>query len=129
MLDKISLFQVAHSLARHSGTRQAIVAQNIANADTPGYTARDVAPFSTALPDKDASFGMVATRGAHLSGQRDQSDMQVIEARSRSSEPNENTVSLQEEMLFAVEAKRQHSKALAIYKSGLRILRTSINDK
>ena len=129
MLDKIDLFQVANSLARHSGARQAVVAQNIANADTPGYTARDIAPFSVALPDKDTRFGMVATRATHLAGQNDVSKPLFLDARDRSTDPNKNSVSLQEEMLFAVQAKRQHDRALAIYKSGLRILRTSINDK
>ncbi len=129
MLDKIDLFKVAYSLARHSGARQAVVAQNIANADTPGYAARDVAPFKVTQPDKTAQSGMVATRDTHLAGLREQAEPQVLEARNRSSDPNKNTVSLQEEMLFAVEAKRQHDRALAIYKSGMRILRTSINDK
>ena len=129
MLDKISLFQVAQSLARHSGARQAVLAQNIANADTPGYAARDLAPFSVDPLAKDAGSGMIATRGSHLSGLQTAQDVQVIEARDRSSDPNKNSVTLQEEMLLATDTKRQHDKALAVYKSGMRILRTSLNDK
>ncbi|MBU2981206.1 FlgB family protein [Lentibacter algarum] len=129
MLDKISLFQVAQSLARHSGARQAVLAQNIANADTPGYAARDVAPFSLAPLGKDAGAGMIASRASHLTGAHSMQDVQVVEARNRSSDPNKNGVTLQEEMLLAADTKRQHDKALAIYKSGMRILRTSLNDK
>lgn len=130
MLDRIGLFKTAFALARHSGARQAVIAQNIANADTPGYQAQDIAPFSAAAASKkDASEIMLATRPGHLSGAYQANAFDIIEARSRSANPNENTITLQEEMLFAVEAKRGHDRALAIYKSGLRILRSSLGAK
>jgi len=130
MLDRIGLFKTAFALARHSGARQAVIAQNIANADTPGYQAQDIATFSApAATRKDASQNMIATRSGHLSGAYQASAFSIIEARSRSANPNENAVTLQEEMLYAVEAKRGHDRALAIYKSGLRILRSSLGAK
>ncbi|TQF00863.1 MAG: FlgB family protein [Spiribacter salinus] len=130
MLDRIDLFKTAFALARHSGARQATIAENIANADTPGYKAKDLQPFSaSAATTKDASQIMVATRSEHLAGAHQASPINIIEARGRSTNPNENSVSLQEEMLFAVEAKRGHDRALEIYKSGLRILRSSLGAK
>ncbi len=41
-------------------------------------------------------------------------------------DPNGNSVSLETEMLNAVSAKRQHDRALAIYKSSLTVLRASL---
>jgi flagellar basal-body rod protein FlgB len=41
-------------------------------------------------------------------------------------DPNGNSVALETEMLRAVDVKRQHDRALAIYKSSLTVLRTAI---
>ena len=41
MFEGLEIFQLAGGVARHAASRQAVVAQNIANADTPGYRARD----------------------------------------------------------------------------------------
>lgn len=129
MLERISLFQTAHAMARHAGARQAVIAENIAHSDTPKYRAKDLPEFSIGSKGHNQNAGMKATRAAHLSGVSAQTDLTAVEARNRSENPNGNAVSLQEEMLFAVEAKRQHDRALAIYKSGLRILRSSISGK
>ncbi|WP_298802004.1 FlgB family protein [uncultured Lentibacter sp.] len=129
MLETLTVFKAAYAMARHAGARQAVLAQNIANADTPKYRARDIAPFSLAPKAQDRGADMIATRAAHLSGVASQADLPVSEARDRSSDPNKNNVSLQEEMLNAVEAKRQHDRAIAIYKSGLNVLRSSLSGK
>ena len=129
MLEKLSVFKAAYAMARHAGARQAVLAQNIANADTPQYRARDIAAFSLAPSTQDKSADMIATRAAHLSGVGSHAPLHISEARDRSSDPNKNNVSLQEEMLNAVEAKRQHDRAIAIYKSGLTVLRSSLRGK
>ncbi len=44
-MEPIYLFDLASSQPRWLAIRQATVAQNIANANTPGYMAKEVAPF------------------------------------------------------------------------------------
>ena len=46
MLEEIDLFRLAGSRMRYLTERQSVVARNIANADTPGYRAQDLTPFS-----------------------------------------------------------------------------------
>ena len=46
MLSGIDLFQVAGDRMRYLTERQTVIARNIANADTPGYKAQDLTPFS-----------------------------------------------------------------------------------
>ena len=41
-------------------------------------------------------------------------------------DPNDNSVSLEAEILKGVEVKRQHDRALAIYKSSMKVLRASL---
>ena len=46
MLEDIAVFQVLKAKLDYSAERQRLIAQNVANADTPNYTPSDLAPFS-----------------------------------------------------------------------------------
>lgn len=48
-MDPVSLFDLAALQARWLSARQSALAGNIANANTPGYRSRDVAPFAELL--------------------------------------------------------------------------------
>ena len=130
MFQDLEIFQMAHGMAQHAGRLQAVAAQNMANADTPGYKAKLITPFADTLRQSNASGGQRATRPSHMNGV--QADhpigqaallMQDEEARS---DPNGNSVAIEDEILRAVDAKRQHDRALAIYRHGLTVLRTAI---
>lgn len=125
MFQNLDIFRTAMAMARHAGTRQALSAQNIANADTPGYRARHLHAFEDTV--RDAMVGQRATRSGHMNGSVDR-NIQFIEERG-AADPNGNAVSLEEEMINAVGAKRQNDRALAIYRSNLNILRTSIGKR
>jgi len=112
-------------MATHAGQRQAVIARNMANADTPGYRARDIESFKTAFEQSSGQQQMTATRPGHLNGGR--GDARWSETVSQSAtDPNGHGVSLEDQMLNAVEVKRQHDRALAIYRSSLSVLRTSL---
>lgn len=115
MFDRLEIFSIATSLARHSAARQAVVAQNIANSDTPGYRAMDIAGFDDTLRRmRDRASGASADLA-----------FRTLDARTPAS-PNGNTVSLELEMLRGIEAQRAHSRAIRVYGSALSILRASI---
>ena len=46
MLEDIAVFQVLKAKLDYSAERQRLIAQNVANADTPNYTPSELAPFS-----------------------------------------------------------------------------------
>lgn len=125
MFKSLEIFKVSHALASHAATRQSVVAQNMANADTPGYVARDVVPFKDIYRNDGGSERMRATRQGHH-GQSLEATVATLNPTTSEVSPNGNNVSLEEEMLKAVDVKRQHDRALAIYKSSLRVLRTSL---
>ena len=126
MFENLEIFRMSNAMAVHAGMRQAVVAENIANADTPGYAARDVQPFEELLKQNAGGYGMRATRASHLNGTAAGHDIAISERRDVQADPNGNSVSLELEMLNAVEVKRQHDRALAIYKSAMTTLRTSL---
>jgi len=126
MFENLKVFQTASAMAQHAGQRQALISQNVANADTPGYVGKQLAPFAALYSPNDSTGIQRATRAGHLHGSSTAPQMAVSEIRV-SDNPNENTVSLEEEMLKAAEAKSHHDRAIAIYKSALDVLRMAGN--
>jgi flagellar basal-body rod protein FlgB len=125
MFENLDIFRMSHAMARHAGARQAVVAQNLANADTPGYAARDIAPFTALYEPGGRGEAPRATRPGHLlGGGRGGFELFTDEAATR--DPNGNSVSLETEMLRAIDVQRQHDRALAIYRSSLTVLRTAL---
>jgi flagellar basal-body rod protein FlgB len=105
MMTDLRIFAVASAMARHAASRQALTAQNIANADTPGYRARDLAPFDAAMAES-APARMIETPGEPS--------------------PNGNTVSLEAEMLRSASAARDHDIAVTLYSKSLNLLRAAL---
>lgn len=130
MFEKLEVFRMSHAMAVHAGQKQAVTAQNVANSDTPDYKARDVVAFSDSyrLDPSNGGWGsQKATRQTHINGAAaGQTPDPIIDEQGIGS-PNGNTVSLENEMLKSLDAKRQHDRALAIYKSSLGILRSTLS--
>ena len=124
MYESLDIFRTAAAMARHAGARQAVVAQNIANADTPGYRARAIGPFAESVAS-GAGSALRATRPGHMQAQGSVGSVRS-EVTQEEPSPNGNTVSLETEMLNGVEVAREHSQALAIYKHALGIIRSSL---
>lgn len=126
MFGNLDIFKMASGMARHAVTRQEAVAKNIANADTPGYRAQDVESFSQAYEGNIHDTAMRTTRAAHIaSADEDAGGFRLIDTPDPSS-PNGNTVSLETEMMKASQVRHEHDQALAVYKSSMNILRSSI---
>lgn len=125
MFEKLEIFRMAHAMAKHAGARQAVVARNMANADTPGYAARDIAPFAETVKGGQTQFVPRQTRAGHIGESAAGFAVQTRERATGVTDPNGNSVSLETEMLKAVDVKRQHDRAISIYKSSLTILRAA----
>ncbi|MEP1538960.1 MAG: FlgB family protein [Paracoccaceae bacterium] len=126
MFQSLDVFRMAHDMAVHAGQRQAVIAQNVANADTPGYRAKDIPTFQATL-EGDVSDLQKATRDAHIHGSVSGSArLETIRDRAQASLDG-NSVSVETEMMKAVETKRQHERALSIYRSALDVLRRTIS--
>lgn len=126
MFENLDVFRMSHAMAKHAGTRQAVVAKNMANADTPGYVAQEIAPFKDMVNTQSTSFSQLATRQKHLNGLSPGSEYDVFDRPGAQTDPNGNSVSVESEMVHAVDTKRQHDRAVMIYKSALTVLRTAV---
>lgn len=125
MIEKPEIMRLAQQLAGHASLRHAEIARNVANADTPGYRARDVVPFKKFL-EQSGSATMRFTRPAHVREMpATEPSHTIIDARNEPA-PNGNSVSLEAELIKQAETRHQHDMALTVYKHSLDLLRTSL---
>ena len=125
MFEKLEITAMAQAMASHAGARLGAISQNMANADTPGYKARDVADFSAVWAAGQDGGTMRATRSGHLGGAVETLTPEIVSSKGASS-PNGNSVSLESEMVKAAEVRQQHDMALAIYRNTSDIIRAAL---
>lgn len=117
----IHLFDLAARQAQWLSVRQATVAGNVANANTPDFRARDVQPFADVL-DK-TQLTMAATSPLHLETGSDG----IAATRLRPDDITEqthsgNTVDVEQEMMKAGEIAREYSLNTSIVKAFHRMM-------
>ncbi|WP_368345205.1 FlgB family protein [Pelagovum sp. HNIBRBA483] len=123
MYQSLTVFEIAGALGAHAGRSQALTAQNIANADTPGYRPQRLTAFEEAYRT-GASLTAVTTRSNHITSAPSRFDSRTETGAAIS--PNGNGVSLEKEMMEGIDADRSHKRALAIYRHGMTVLRLAI---
>lgn len=111
--NKVEVLTMARAMAAHAAARQGVIAANVANADTPGYRARDLATFADVWAGQGTALR--TTRAGHL-GRGQRVGVPQLPDRLHAS-PNGNAVSLEAEMVKGAEARQAHDMALAIYRS------------
>jgi flagellar basal-body rod protein FlgB len=102
--------------------RQRVLAQNIANADTPGYRPRDIGGFQRSLAN---AFAMARTSGRHLDGVGGAARARperVIGDRA----PNGNAVSLDREAMRVADTDTAHALAMGLYRRWVGLFRTAL---
>ena len=115
-MEPVSFFDLAAKQAQWLSVRQSAIAGNIANANTPGYTANDVEPFEKVL-DRTA-VSLQTTEAGHLGSAatnagftiKPQEDDGVVM-------PSKNTVVLEDQLLKAGEVRRSFELNTAIVKA------------
>lgn len=88
----IDLFRLAEQRLAWVDRRQQLLAQNVANANTPGFQARDLAPFEVAL----SAPLLAQTSVRHLPGSVGGSSDGKATLAARS--PNGNAVSIEDQL-------------------------------
>lgn len=126
MFKSIELFQSAHKMAQHAASQQAVVAGNIANADTPNFRAMTIPELQSSPQSLPMARSAHVPRAAHIVTQGMATGREPVIDRSAEIAPNGNSVSLEGELLKSIDAERQHSRAVTVYQSALGILRTSL---
>ena len=129
-LEKLSLFSVAKKRLAWLSRRQEVIAQNIANADTPEYRARDLKPlkFRDLVRSRNTGVGMKVTSASHLRGitKRTSEFDEKEDRKPYETSPTGNSVILEEQMAKMNETTIGHRLTTELYKKHLSLFKMAI---
>lgn len=115
-LAKTNVHAMASRRMDYLSERQSLIAENLANADTPGYRAKDLVPFSDVLKQA-APVRPARTSEGHLPGTLTSGNYaRASQDGTWAGSPSGNNVVIEEQMLKAAEIKGGHDMATSLYK-------------
>jgi len=109
--------------------RQDVLSQNVANADTPRYVARDLKPLDFDRMVGEASSGtkMMTTNARHIAiSSVHGGKFEDHETPDQESDPNGNAVSLEVEMIKVSDTQAQFQAAANLYSKAMTMMKTAI---
>lgn len=127
MLDAIPVFALLKAKLGYDGQRQKVIAQNVANADTPGYAPKDLSKFSfSGALQQAGGIAPTRTHAMHLSGRAaPAAAWKAADAPDTEARLDGNQVVLEEQMMKMNEASSDYQAALTLYSQSLGLLRTA----
>ena len=123
----IGLFRMISQQLRWLGQRQEVLSQNVANADTPGYQARDLAPVSFGDALQQATLRPAVTQAGHLLGKpADPAAAKVKTITPWEVSPDGNGVVLEQQMTQLAQTQADYQMATELYRKQIGMLKTAI---
>jgi len=133
-LKNLTLFQVAQQRMDWLAQRQKVVSQNLANANTPGYRAKDLKEvdfrdtLSRTLAKETQSIPVARTNAKHLQGSLPESGPYRVVGERRPYEftLDKNGVDIDEQMAKASSNRSQYNLAANLVSKNLGMIRTAL---
>ncbi len=120
----LSLFDLAEKRLAWVDRRQQLLAQNVANANTPGFQPRDAPAFDAVLRGAQIGVAPARTDPRHLAGTLpDGGRGQAIPGERA---PDGNAVSLDDQLTRIADTDAAHDLATGLYKKYLTLFRTAL---
>lgn len=135
-LNRIGLLKAITQRMDWLGERQRVLAENISNADTPGYKPKDLKPVSfrelVRGGSSRASISASTTQAGHLGGLAARSKDQWTVTRGGGSyevAPNGNGVNLEQQMMNVAETQGDHNLMTNLYRKQVGMLRKALGSR
>lgn len=124
----IPLFSMISNRMTWLTSRQGVLSQNIANASTPGYAARDIKPmdFQSMVAKEAQGTALNTTNVRHIALRGGGGAYQPEEAEGEGGSPTGNTVSLEQEMIKLSDTQLQYQTATNLYQKAINMFRTAL---
>lgn len=128
---KLQILTALTEKMRWHQTRQTLLAENVANAETPGYRGKDLKAFSVEdrlQANSSATLSTTTTQPRHFSigGGSDTSSFAVRELNSFEVTPEGNDITLEEEMMKVAGNQIDYQTITALYTRSLKLIRTAL---
>ena len=124
-MSDVYLVQLATQRTQWLHARQSLIAGNVANANTPGYNAKDLVPFSAVLDNTAARMSVTSTM--HISP----TDAESFAAHATDQDNPDatlsgNSVNLEQEMLKLGDVSRSSNEVNAIQRAFHQMMMSAI---
>jgi flagellar basal-body rod protein FlgB len=108
--------------------RQDVLSQNVASADVPGFTPRDLKPqdFEKTLKAATRSNALAVTDPRHIALRSASTPFEENTAPDSEAAPNGNSVSLEAEMLKISDTQAQYTAATNLYAKAISMMKIAI---
>jgi flagellar basal-body rod protein FlgB len=129
LISDIGLFAAIKNRMHWLQTRQGVLAENVANSDTPGYRARDLAAFEVPRRSAVPTPGQVVpvrTDPAHLVAAGDDPRWRHEKVPTFEVRPTGNSVVLEEEMMKVAQTHVDYQLATSLYSRSVGMLKTAL---
>lgn len=126
MFDKLNLVALAKGRMDWIAQRQEVLAENIANANTPGYVPSDLKPFKAQLNETLLPVQPVATNPMHI--RPEIRDPRVVSETKKTfeSSPDGNAVVLDEQLAKVGDAKGAYEVAASLMQKQFRMIKLAL---
>ena len=122
-MNPVYIYGLAAQHTRWATVRQAVITGNIANANTGGYSAQEIEPFS-AVMDNPSGFAMATTSANDIGAAQDGTD--IDGSRTWKVSDTGAPVALDQEMVKADDVSRSFSLDTSIVKAFHRMILESV---
>jgi flagellar basal-body rod protein FlgB len=112
--------------------RQRVLAENVANSDTPHFRPRDLAPpsFERTMVARVAPLQLARTDAAHQGGQMSDSTRFNVDRRGVFEiRPAGNAVNLEDEMMKVAATQMDYQAATSLYTRSLGLIKTALGKR
>ncbi|WIY54347.1 flagellar basal body rod protein FlgB [Devosia sp. YIM 151766] len=123
------VFSALTDKMRWHQTRQGLLAENVANAETPGYRGRDLKQFDTdnrLTAMSSATISTAITQPMHFSASSGVAGFDAQRMANFEITPKGNGVTLEEEMMKVTTNMMDYQAATSLYQKSIRILRVAL---
>lgn len=126
----LPLFSMLKTRMRWLEERQKLLAENVANANTPNYSARDLKQLDF-RGELEASLStsalhMTATQPGHIGASPGTRGFEQNPAGGFETSPSGNSVVLEDEMMKVAQTQLDHQTAISLYTRGLGMIKTAL---
>ena len=133
----IPLLAMLKSRLGYLSDRQRVIAQNVANADTPGFQAQDLKAFSFHAQVQAASVGagtvastpagvMAVTQPGHMQPRGGKLGAKAVRSPDSERTLDSNGVVLEDEMIKLTDTRMDYDAAVGFYQQSLNMLKTAV---
>lgn len=111
--------------------RQQVLAENVANAETPKFRPHDLAPpdLSRGAEGHGGALAMAGTSPAHLQGSGASRGFETQGKGAYEVRPSGNAVSLEDEMIKVAANQMDYQAAAALYSRSLALIKTALGKR